>query len=210
LGEEGGYSLEAIVPVKHTKPGVLYNIVKALYQHPAIHDIHIPTDPYTDPDTTNEVLACHHKFRAHTYTGACGKGQNVRTSLGYIRSGRILLCDADYYGLEYRHLTEMTKPDSGMIVGVPTFPYNVPDHVINAWQYCSGFRALPLSLIEPLNLYGYLMETQINHAANDAGLCVAHVYMSGLISPFTWPLPKWRQEAMENDRKYGQEIGLLP
>lgn len=113
-----------------------------------------------------------------------GKGQAVRLGLEWVETEYVCLCDADLTGLRSEHVRSLTygHPDH-MTVGVPDrsvrnpVPWPVSDEV---WAANSGERCLPTSLARGLDLHGYCMETQINHAAKKAGIPVRYVRLEGV------------------------------
>jgi hypothetical protein len=206
----GDLELDVIIPIRSLQINTFFPMVKTINNHPRISYIYIMVDP--DMESTDLLkLEILHEMCGNVIIldGARGKGQNVLCGVKYIGTERILFCDADYIGLQKEHLDIMTGSESGMIIGIPDYPYQVPSHVIHSWQFVSGFRALPREII-PDNLHGYLMETQINKAAEKFGIIVDYVLMKGLISPFQWPLPEWRMKALEEDAQWGLENGVLP
>jgi hypothetical protein len=148
------------------------------------------------------------------YTAAHGKGENVLAGLktvaqnGYI-SPRIILCDGDYTGFTTEHIDRILRWPNGMTVGIPDWPdCEVPYHVTMSWPLVSGFRCLPHTLI-PNDAHGYLLETQINLRAIKRRMPIHQVTLEGLKAPFTWPLSERRLAAMEADRAWGKEHGIL-
>jgi hypothetical protein len=144
-----------------------------------------------------------------------GKGEVVSHVVGAMRllgivTRRIILCDADYTGFTARHVGAILAERRGMVIGVPDLPDldEIPDHVEHAWPLVSGFRCLPEGLV-PFNAHGYLLETQLNQAAHRQGEVIRMIPMPGLKSPFRWPLSPRRIEALQRDRKWGQEHGVF-
>lgn len=112
-----------------------------------------------------------------------GKGQAVKRGLDLVETERVILCDADLTGLTHSHVQLLTRPFTGMVVGIPDrpermpVPWPVPD---NVWQLVSGERSLPTALIRGADLHGYCMEVQINEIARRAALPVRFLHMFGL------------------------------
>jgi glycosyltransferase involved in cell wall biosynthesis len=147
--------------------------------------------------------------------GVHGKGEVVAYVAGAMRmlnviSERIILCDADYHGFTKHHVKMILAEQRGMVIGVPEFPDfpETPVHVSRAWPLVSGFRYLPGRLI-PENAHGYLLETQLNQAAYREGVPIRVMPMPGLRSPFRWPLSPRRMAALQRDRVWGKENGIL-
>jgi hypothetical protein len=148
-------------------------------------------------------------------TGVHGKGEVVAHVTGAMRllgviTDRIILCDADYTGFTAKHVGAILAERAGMTIGVPDMPDldEIPDHVVKAWPLVSGFRYLPQKLI-PENAHGYLLETQLNQAAFRNMEMIRTIPMPGLKSPFRWPLSPRRMEALQQDRKWGQDHGIF-
>jgi glycosyltransferase involved in cell wall biosynthesis len=144
-----------------------------------------------------------------------GKGEVVAFLAGAMRlldvmTERVILCDADYTGLNRRHVGALLSERRGMAIGVPDFPTaeEVPAHVSRAWPLVSGFRLLPQRLI-PDNAHGYLLETQLNQAAQREGEIIRTIPMPGLTSPFRWPLSPRRMAALRQDADWGFKNGVL-
>lgn len=143
-----------------------------------------------------------------------GKGQIVSNTVRVLNqagliSHRIILCDGDYTGLTWNHITEILKPDRGMVIGVPDWPdCDVPEHVTLAWPQISGFRCLPWMMV-PQRSQGYLLETQLNQQAARDKMPVRTVFMPGLKSPFQWPMHPGRMRQLQLDREWGMRNGIL-
>lgn len=201
-----------IIPAKDESL-TIRNIVKVFQEHPVTRGrVTVAIDCLTTDDTADQASeggAVPLHFR-----DTAGKGQLVRGAIDYLAMAamltpRIILCDGDYTGLDLFHLDRLLETDHGMVIGVPDWPEcDVPEHVITAWPHVSGFRCLPWTLIPP-NAHGYLLETQINRAAVADRVPVGHVMMSGLKSPFRWPLTAERMAALQRDRAWGHAHGIL-
>lgn len=202
-------TVDVVIPILDYDPN-MYWIVQKLQRHPGITRIILTLDPSINSLSRRTITtAIYQEFnKVLVVSGSAGKGQNVLTAMHVVSTPRVMFCDCDYLGLNYDHITQLTKPETGMIIGVPTYPLHVPTHVLMSWPWVSGFRTLPREIV-PDNLHGYLMEHQLNTAAKNAGLIIEKFLMAGLVSPFKWPLPAWRQEAMENDFKWGKANGIL-
>jgi hypothetical protein len=153
------------------------------------------------------------------WSGLHGKGQNVSwatksiTNLGK-ETDNVILCDADYTGLTIRHVQRLLHPPKRdftptMVIGIPDLPeIATPPHVKASWPYVSGFRRLPFKWV-PEDGHGYLLETQINRAIQGQALLMQYVSMTGLHSPFQWPLTRQRMAALKADRAWGLRNGVL-
>lgn len=134
-----------------------------------------------------------------------GKGQCVKRALDFVKSDNVIFCDADYTGLTTGHITQLIRGeihDPEMAIGVPDFPPPpVLPRIIRSWQWVSGFRIMPTALARSIDLHGYLMEVQINAAANIAKLPLRFERMYGLKSPLN--LTNKRLVEMERDRLWG-------
>jgi glycosyltransferase involved in cell wall biosynthesis len=168
-----------------------------------------------DADTTDltESIARQHRGIVPAITkelGIRGKGQLVVAGLPYVRSPYVMFCDADYTGLTTAHILTMTHhvAPKQMRIGVPEYPDDVPGHVISAWPWISGFRVVPRELLRRLDLHGYLMETQINLAAEAHRYKFRFRFMPGLVSPYQ--MTPQRILERERDRAWGIEKGILP
>jgi hypothetical protein len=207
-GKGGSGTLDAIVPIKTVVPQT-YTVLKTLIRHPGIRTVFIPIDPRMPARDVQFLQGLRDIFERITISpGQVGKGQNVLSIVNLTSTARLLFCDADYMGLTHTHLSELLLPENGMIIGVPMFPENVPDHVIRSWPWVSGLRVVPREVI-PKNLHGYLMEHQLNRAARNAGLIVSHRFCWGLKSPFVWPLPTERFNELISDRLWGSANGVF-
>lgn len=187
----------------------LPDILDVMNAHPKICHVNVIVDAQSNDETTLLVMNYSHRSYSKVkgfYSEIHGKGQNVQAVVNLVHTPRVLFCDADYSGLTEEHLTEMTRYDNGMIIGIPQLPALVPDiplHVYSSWPLVSGFRSCPRAMV-PNNLHGYLMEVQLNHAAYVTGTQMHAVYFRDLYSPFRWPLTGERRQAMERDREWAQ------
>lgn len=152
--------------------------------------------------------------------GITGKGQVVKRGLDHVTSERVIFLDGDTYGLTTRHIAILSEdnPYPDMIIGVPDFPQDddltelprpfTRTGIMRSWPLVSGHRSVPTALARSLDLHGYLMEVQINQAAQAANLTVDFRCLKGLVSPLR--LTETRIQAMEDDRKWGEHHGFLP
>ena len=209
MGETVGTTV--IIPVRN-EVKTIGSIVRVFDRHPETHgQVFVAIDAHTHDGTTKEVWD---NGGCAFWTGKHGKGEVVFAAVDMLRrskliSDRIILCDGDYTGLRTYHVERiMSRP--GMVIGVPDWPVidGLPNHVTEAWPRISGFRYLPQYLI-PEDAHGYLLETQINLKAIANNVRVRMLPMFGLKSPFQWPMTEQRMAALEADRAWGKEHGVL-
>jgi hypothetical protein len=154
----------------------------------------------------------------HRHPGIIGKGQLIKRVIPDTGTARIMLCDADYTRFS-PHIAEMTTaihhpfdtmriivarhptPAQWKVGGAP-FPFYA-----SAWGVNSGLRSFPRGLAVDLDLHGYLVETQLNQAAQTRGVLVEQIYESALVQPLRFS--ERRLEAMEADRLWGLANGVL-
>lgn len=201
-----------IIPARNEEAAI-GGVVGAFTMHPENdYDVHVAIDRETTDGTARlatEWGATPWQVRVH------GKGEVVAEMVRILQvhaklSDRIILCDGDYKGLAFGHINDLVKYDAGVTIGVPDWPdCEVPNHVINAWPLASGFRYLPHELV-PVDAHGYLLETQVNLAAIRGRMPIRQVFMTGLKSPFQWPLSPRRMAALELDRQWGRRNGVFP
>jgi len=192
-----------------------YTVIEEWIDHPAIKEVIVVVDADTD-DAWSHIGA--HRGALILHSDAKGKGQVVMHGLEHVTTPWVAFCDADLIGLTQEHISLLVADailDSPgdpfeaarMTIGVPDVPGNYPTDRLWAWCWVSGQRCLPTSVIRPLNLHGYLMETQINRAASHAKLPLNFEWLTGLVS--TYDMTERRLQAMEEDAKWGRRHGLL-
>lgn len=135
-----------------------------------------------------------------------GKGQAVMAGLDYVKTDYVMFCDADYVGLTRHHVSAVLCGCPGVVIGIPDIPPEYPEHRLWAWPWCSGIRVVPTVLTLPLQLHGYLMETQLNLAAKHAQVSTRFAWLRGLSAP--WNMSDERIAAMQNDYEWGKEHGI--
>jgi hypothetical protein len=201
-----------IIPARNEE-STIGPIVRAFQKDPETHNnVFVGIDNMTTDDTASKAR------RAGGIVVECtvhGKGEVVAFLADAMRtlkviSDRVILCDADYTGLSHRHVGMILAERRGMAIGVPDFPTieDIPMHVSRAWPLVSGFRYLPERLI-PADAHGYLLETQLNQAAYRTMEIIRTIPMPGLKSPFRWPLSPRRMRALQADKRWGIEHGIL-
>lgn len=195
-------------------------VVKAFSEFRSELDIqvHVIVDPHTTDYTTDEARssgAVIIKSPVH------GKGQGVNHAiriLEFTHATDFVFCDADVT-LSYGAVRELLLPlgrNTGQRVIVPRWPtlqewdkaeadaglkFNM-----DSWLLVSGIRRVRRDCI-PDDLYGYVMETQINRAVATAGLAVERMYSHDTISPLRFT-PQ-RVEDLLAHGKVAKERGLI-
>lgn len=201
--------IDVIIPARNEEI-TIGDILTAFMPALRINSIFVVIDPDT-ADATEEAAKGILKDRdnAHViHSPEAGKGQCVRYALKYVDTDRVMFCDADYLGLTRFHVERMTVEYGGVMIGVPRMPSNLPPRSYPHWPWVSGFRTVPMMILKDLDLHGYLMETQINHAAYDYNISPTWLhYMRDLYSPYRMSDKRIRE--MERDREWGLKNGVL-
>jgi glycosyltransferase involved in cell wall biosynthesis len=210
--------IDVVIPARNEE-GTVLPILYAFRAHPQIRQIVLVVDADTQDNTYDKVRQYIHdaeknNIRVLVGPAGGGKGQNVQAGLLYVRTRRVIFCDADIIGLTNQHIDRLAKsyPHQLQTILVPKFPANVPEHVTNAWPWVSGQRCVTTSFITDLDLHGYLMEVQINRKIESFSN-PQHVPRTGflftddLVSPYK--MTSRRLEEMERDRRWGIEHGVL-
>jgi len=205
--------VDAIIPAWN-EAATIGPIVSTLTNHPGIHHVWVMLDLKTTDDTA-QVAKRHHARVIEDYTN--GKGQCVMAGLQYVDTPRVLFCDADLTGLTADHVTQliMMRPLVPMVIGIPDFPKweDIPPNFSNrpfigAWPWMSGERCMSSHVAKNAgDLYGYLMETQLNTANHKAGRPVEFVRLEGCQSPLD--LNEQRLRDMHRHMEYGKRMGVL-
>jgi glycosyltransferase involved in cell wall biosynthesis len=209
---------DVIIPAWNEERTITQNIF-TLAAHDRIKTIIVAVDPQTIDRTlelatsmTTYVVACH-SFIGVTVSREHGKGQVVQHALEFAQrfaiepTARVLLCDADITGLTSEHISALTKPSHGMVIGIPDVPPNLPDFAVTSWPWVSGQRAVPRDMLHAANVHGYLMETQLNRYAEQNRLSIDHEYLPGLKSRFN--MTTQRVQDMEFYKQWGIKNGIL-
>jgi hypothetical protein len=76
-----------------------------------------------------------------------------------------------------------------------------------AWGVNSGLRSFPKFLLDDIELHGYLVETQLNQAAERHDVQIEQLYEPSFIQPLRFS--ERRLQAMEEDRAWGVANGVL-
>jgi glycosyltransferase involved in cell wall biosynthesis len=203
--------IDVVIPARNAAE-TIGDVVEAFAEHPVIGRIIVVINP-PNVSTALALKALHytnHIYAIQMY--ADGKGQAVKRGLEYVVTPHVIFCDADITGFTSDHVSAliggaMTGEDS-MVVGVPDIPDNLPEKRLWSFPWVSGQRCVPTRLVRPLNLHGYLMETQINCANGHAGWPVHFEPLYGCKSPFR--MTEERIAAMMEDARWGKERGILP
>jgi glycosyltransferase involved in cell wall biosynthesis len=212
VNSQGG-TVDVVIPARN-EDETIGQVVSVLRTHPAIGRIFVVVDKDTADFTTDYALSAiggiqygevlNHMTR--------GKGQGVTYGTQFVTTKYVLYCDADITGLTYDHisllLSDAIVDGEFMTIGVPDIPDNYPTARIWAWPWVSGQRCVPVKLVRPLRLHGYLMETQINAAAKHSRLPLRFEWLDGLKSSYY--MGQKRIDEMELDAAFGRAHGLLP
>lgn len=195
--------IDVIIPARNEQD-TIENVVTAFYMNQHIGVIVVVVDADTADMTGSRAL----RSGAVVVSGppGGGKGQNIKAALPYITTERVILCDADVRMISPKHVHALLD-GSGLIIGVPDMPKNLPDGRRWSWPWVSGERALPTSILRETNLHGYLTEVQINMACEKAGIRARLVPLPGLKSAYR--MTDQRLAEMERDRLWGVEHGVF-
>jgi hypothetical protein len=208
--------IDAVIPARNEQDSI-GPIVRAFKGTHGIGQVIVSIDADTSDGTAeiagnNGAIVIPGKYR--------GKGQVAKLGLSYVDTESVLFCDADYRGLTTAHIQRIIEGEEKHIIGVPDLPLDdilnsdavreKPDwfmRIIESWQYVSGIRKVPVSVIRHITLHGYLMETQINQGCLNAGIRPVFVMLRGLYSPFH--MTTQRREEMLRDRAWGMGHGIF-
>jgi hypothetical protein len=202
--------VDVVIPARRTSKTIA-DVVRPFIMHPAIGRIIVVANP-PDPGIALELRGLqytHQIYLLHTKT--VGKGQAVMAGLGLVITPHVVFCDSDLTGFSDDHVSALISgavcDEDSMVVGVPDIPDNLPERRLWSFPWVSGERCVPTRLVRPLQLHGYLMETQINSAASHAGFPVHFEPLYGCKSPFR--MTEERLAAMTEDLQWGKERGIL-
>lgn len=204
--------IDVVIPARNAA-GTIAEVVRPFADHPAIGDVIVVVNP---PDAATSIALSEFGSNVVTiHTDAAGKGQAVMFGLEAVATEHVIFCDADLTGLRWHHvgllISDAIMGVDSVCVGIPDIPDNYPVHIpkqLRAWPWVSGQRCLPRKLVRPLILHGYLMETQINHAAFHAHMPMRFEWLIGCHSPFH--ITEKRIKSMEEDLSWGKAHGILP
>jgi glycosyltransferase involved in cell wall biosynthesis len=196
--------IDVVIPARN-EIRTIGPVVVVLKAHPMVGRVIVVVDSDTRDATANLAYLAGASVRQPK--GVRGKGQCVAYGLERVKTDRVMFFDADLTGLTSTHVSQMTKTQKGMVIGIPDIPHNFPMKRIQAWPWCSGQRTIPTRVARRLDLHGYLMETQINAAAHRAKLPLRFEHLQGLISPYE--MTAKRLNEMERDREWGITHGIL-
>lgn len=216
-GRNGRGVMDVIIPARN-EAAKIEPILMEFATHPLISQVIVSIDADTT-DNTHEIAE---RWATRIYTAGStnrGKGQCVQNALYLVRTPRVIFCDADLDGLTHDHISHLTHPSDGMVVGVPDWPTKAELDATGqprkwarrlrlSWHLVSGQRSVPTEIARATELHGYLMETQLNNAVVNAGLYIDFCGLLGLHSPFI--LSDQRLSEMERDREWGIQHGIIP
>lgn len=196
-------TIDVVIPARNEEK-TIGEVLEVLSSHLFIGTIIVVCDSCTD---NTDMVASEHYGDIVMAGEYGGKGQAVMAGLDHVTTERVLFMDADITGLYHEHITKMVAPFPGMTIGVADLDPELPNRNDWAWPWVSGQRILPTNLVRPLELHGYLMETQINMAAKDARIPIEFAWLMGLKSDYN--MSERRLAEMERDLKWGKEHGVL-
>ena len=204
-------TIDVVIPARN-EDKTIGNILSVIKLHPAIGTVIVVIDKDTGDNTATVAReALDSTDLVLTENTPSGKGQCVRHGLRHVSSEYVMFCDSDITGLTVDHVSALiysaTIGDYTMTIGAPEIPRNYPTEKIWAWKWVSGERCVPTSLVRPLHLHGYLMETQLNTAAKHADMPVTFTWLKGLKSSYY--MSARRIQEMERDAQFGRTHGIL-
>jgi glycosyltransferase involved in cell wall biosynthesis len=206
-------SIDVVIPARN-EAQTIGPIVAEFVNHPAINYVIVTADADTTDDTENVAFAAMDNDIEKGWVIANqtrGKGQGVAAALRMVQTEYVIFCDADITGLTYDHISllicDAVIGKKSITIGVPDIPNNYPAERIWAWKWVSGQRCVPTALVRPLQLHGYLMETQINRAAKWARLPITFEWLRGITSKYQ--MTELRIQEMERDREWARQMGIL-
>lgn len=199
--------IDVVIPARNTR-WTIGPIVEAFKSHPAIGRVIVVVD-WDTVDLTAKY-ARHADIMLHD-SSLVGKGQCVSAGVECVTTPWVIFCDSDIKGLTQDHISlligDAVLDRERMTIGVPDVPKNYPTNRLWAWSWVSGERCIPTRLVRPMQLHGYLMETQINRAAKYAGMALNFEWLTGLKSEYK--MTEQRLKEMERDAAWGRAHGLL-
>lgn len=211
-------TLDVVIPARN-EANTLGPIIETFVSHVGIGQVIVAVDVDTNDDTW-DVADEAGASRIVTGTYCQGKGQAVMYGLSTVETDRFIMCDADITGLTHEHINHLIHPTAGMILGVPDWPTEAEFEATGqprkwkkrltlSWAMVTGQRAMPTEFARDIGeLHGYLVDTQMNVRAIEAGMELIVRELHGLHSPFQ--LTDQRLAEMERDRQWGMANGWLP
>lgn len=197
---------DVIIPARNEQTTIA-PIVVLLVNHRKVGQVIVSIDADTTDDTAVIAKLSGATVITHNYRG---KGQTVKAALSFVRTSNVLFCDADYRNLCRFHISKLL--DFGRLeiqrIGVPDIPNNYPRDKAWAWPWVSGIRRVPTWVAREADLYGYLMEVQLNTLCQEVKIPTMTTRLTGLVSPYD--MNEHRRAERERDRQYGLKMGILP
>lgn len=192
------------------------NIIRVFKGLPSITDIHVMVDDRTT-DRTQEI-ANYAGAATWRMVGVQGKGELVEFGLTMVHTENVILSDADYtrfpsnvtyllapitLGKEMRIIVpRIPGPAQWEISGFP-YPFD-----LFAWGMMSGLRSFPMEMLkDTTGFHGYLLENQLNQAAERQGYAISRMLENGVVAPLRFT--EARMEALKADLQWGRENGVL-
>ena len=201
--------IDVVIPARN-ESATIGPIVAAFRANRRIGIVYVVIDNATKDDTLRVAV----ENGAHVIWGppchANDKGQNVVIGLRHVTTRQVILCDADYTGLSYWHVSRLCQYSRVplQIIGEPDVPDNYPPSKRWAWPWVSGIRRVPTVLAQSVPLHGYLMEVQLNHACQVTGVPTMFTRLRGLSSPYR--MTPQRLAERDRDFAWGRANGILP
>jgi|SRR5271170_115017 len=200
--------IDVVIPARD-EAKTLAAVLSRFARHQFISRIIVCVDGDTT-DGTERVASVYTDHIIPASRGISGKGQLMSAGVRQVTTPYVMFCDADYDGLNERHVTAMAgnvHPQT-MKIGVPEFPTaDVPNRVISAWPWVSGIRVVPVELVQTLELHGYLAEVQMNMECQLLHYHFRFVFLNGLVSPYK--MSPRRLSEMDRDRDWATTHGIF-
>jgi len=211
-------SITCIIPAWNEE-STIGAVVDAFLWAKLIRPVIVSVDGHTDDDTAiiagtrlQPLFATQDAMVIRNTRDVHGKGQTLMAALARVRTPYVFLCDADITGLEPDHISLMISDammdEDSLTIGVPDIPDNYPEEREWAWPWVSGIRCMPMRVIRPLQLHGYLTEVQINSVFYHSQISVRFERLFGVKSLYT--MSERRLADMERDAAWGHKHGILP
>lgn len=211
-------SVSVIIPARNEEGTIGKTICAAMSIRPSL--LVVSVDEQTTDQTYAEAMKWPEYFEnvSVLHKAPHGKGQCIKHALRYVHTERVILLDADITGWQEKDpaLECLNSTIAEMIIAVPALPTREELHGLSltmqerirlAWPHVSGLRTVPLTLLNSIDLHGYLVETQLNIEANKRGLTVWYQWADHLHNAFNRSRTRLRE--MEEDREWGIKNGVL-